>query len=76
MVHQNDRSVILHVSDDSPNGLVHGSGSLLRVPLGACETDLVHLILLLKILFLQYDNRVSHLRVRDSDKHDATCCIV
>ena len=76
VVHQNDRSVVLDVPDDSTNGLVDGSCGLLGIPLGASQSDLVDLILLLQVLFLENHDWIGHLGVRYAHKHYTACCIV
>jgi len=47
VVHQDDGAVVLHVSNHPTDGLVDSPCSLLRIPLGASESNLADLVLLL-----------------------------
>ena len=76
MIHEYNGAVVLHVPDNSANRLVHSSCSLLRVPLGAGQSNLIHLVLLLEILFLQNDDWIGHLWIRNSYEKHASSCII
>lgn len=76
MVDQDDRSIVLNVADDSTNSLVNRSRCLLRVPLRPRQALLAAHVPLRQVLFLQYNDRVCHLRVWNSYQQHTSGCVV